>query len=54
MEELKNDFSTALHEDRVKFRSCGFITDYKLIWMVGVNITYFKNCVLRFDHKDFT
>jgi len=50
--ELKVNFSTALGKDRMYHRPCGFINDQQ-IWMVGVQIQYFINSVLRFDHQDF-
>ena len=50
--ELKVNFSTALGKDRMYHRPCGFINDQQ-IWMVGVQIQYFINTVLRFSHKDF-
>ena len=51
--DLKDGFSIALAEDRLHKRPCGFISDYKLIWLVGANIEYFKKSVLRFDFSDF-
>lgn len=50
--ELKVGFSTALGKDRLYHRPCGFLNDQQ-IWMVGVQLEYFINQVLRFDHKDF-
>lgn len=50
--ELKTNFSAALSRDRLYNRPCGFLNDQQ-IWMVGVNIQYFLESVLRFDHADF-
>lgn len=50
--EMKNDFSTSLGKDRLYHKPCGFLNDQQ-IWMLGVNLQYLINSVLRFDHKDF-
>ena len=50
--ELKTNFSSALSKDRLYNRPCGFLNDQQ-IWMVGVNINYLIESVLRFDHNDF-
>jgi len=50
--ELKIGFSAALSKDRMYHRPCGFINDQQ-IWMVGVQINYFINTVLRYNHNDF-
>ena len=49
---MKNDFSTSLGKDRLYHKPCGFLNDQQ-IWMLGVNLQYLINSVLRFDHKDF-
>lgn len=50
--EAKNDFSACLGKDRLYHKPCGFLNDQQ-IWMLGVQIQYLLNSVLRFDHKDF-
>ena len=50
--ELKVGFSTALGKDRLYHRPCGFLNDQQ-IWMVGVQLEYLINQVLRYDHVDF-
>lgn len=50
--EIKNDFSASLGKDRLYHKPCGFLNDQQ-IWMLGVNLQYLLNSVLRFDHKDF-
>jgi len=50
--ELKVGFSGALSKDKLYHRPSGFINDQQ-VWMVGVQIQYFLNTVLRYDHKDF-
>lgn len=50
--ELKIQFSAGLGKDRLYNRPCGFLNDQQ-IWMVGVNLQYFVDSVLRFNHKDF-
>ena len=50
--ELKVAFSAALGKDRLYHRPSGFLNDQQ-IWMVGVQIQYFLDSVLRFDHADF-
>lgn len=50
--EIKSTFSNALSKDRMYHRPCGFINDQQ-IWMLGVQIQYLLQKVLRFTHKDF-
>ena len=50
--ELKVGFSGALGKDRLYHRPCGFLNDQQ-IWMLGVQIQYMVDSVLRFNNKDF-
>ena len=50
--ELKVAFSAALGKDRLYHRPCGFLNDQQ-IWMVGVQLKYMFDKVLRFNHSDF-
>ena len=50
--EMKNSFSDALRKDRLYNRPCGFLNDQQ-IWMVGVQMQYMLDNVLRFNHVDF-
>lgn len=52
IKELKVNFSAALSKERLYHRPCGFLNDQQ-IWMVGVNVVYFLDKVLRFNHCDF-
>lgn len=52
VDEMKVAFSAGLSKDRLYNRPCGFLNDQQ-IWMVGVNIQFFLDSVLRFDHADF-
>lgn len=48
--ELKVAFSAALGKDRLYHRPCGFLNDQQ-IWMVGVQLKYMFDNVLRFNHS---
>lgn len=50
--EIKIQFSSCLGKDRLYNRPCGFLND-QMIWIVGVNLQYYLDSVLRFDHADF-
>jgi len=50
--ELKVAFSAALGKDRLYHKPTGFLNDQQ-IWMVGVQLNYMVESVLRFDHADF-
>ena len=50
--ELRNSFSTALQRDKLYHRPCGHITD-QMIWIVGVQMQYLVENVIRYDHADF-
>ena len=52
IQELKIQFSTALGKDRLYNRPAGFLNDQQL-YLIGVNIEYFLNSAIRYDHKDF-
>ena len=50
--EIKNDFSAALSKDRLYHKPAGFINDQQS-WLIGVQVNYFINKVLRYSHTDF-
>lgn len=50
--EIKNDFSAALGKDRLYHKPAGFINDQQS-WLIGVQMHYFINKVLRYNHADF-
>ena len=50
--EMRVGFSNALAKDRLYHRPCGFINDQQ-IWMLGVQLQYYQDSVLRMDHADF-
>ena len=50
--DMKAQFGSALSKDQIYKRPSGFLNEMQF-WMLGVQIEYFINSVLRFDHKDF-
>ena len=50
--DMKAQFGSALSKDQIYKRPCGFLNEQQF-WMLGVQIEYFINTVIRFDHKDF-
>lgn len=52
VQELKTTFSAALSKDRLYNRPCGFLNDQQ-IYLLGLNVQYFADSVLRYSHSDF-